>query len=46
MFKKASQLGPNKLKLDLKLLPKIFFRCISTEESTSKIDADLAQNEM
>ena len=41
------RLGTNKLKLDLKLLPKIFFDAtISTEKSTSEIDADLAQSEM
>ena len=41
------KLGTNKLKLDYKLLPKIFFcATISTEKSTSEIDADLVQNEM
>ena len=41
------KLGTNKLKLDSKLLPKIFFDAtISTEKSTSEIDADLAQNNM
>ena len=41
------KLSTNKLKLDLKLLPKIVFdAAISTEKSTSEIDADLVQNEM
>ena len=41
------KLATNELKLDFKRLPKIFFEAtISTEKSTSEIDADLAQNEM
>ena len=41
------KLGKNKINLYLKLLLKIFFGAtISTEKSTSEIDADLAQNEM
>ena len=45
---KNLKLGTNKLKLDFKLLPKVFFfnAAISTEKSTSEIDADLAQNDM
>ena len=43
--KKDLKLGTNKLKLNWKLLPKFFFEAtISTEKSTSEIDADLAQN--
>ena len=44
---KKMKLGTNKLKLDFKLLPKIYFfgTTIYTEKSTSKFDADLAQNE-
>ena len=37
------KLGTNKLKLDLNLLPKIFFRSNNIHR---EIDADLAQNEM
>ena len=40
------KLGTNKLKLDLTLLPKNIDATISTEKSTSVIDADLTQNEM
>ena len=41
------KLGTNKLKLNLKSLPKIYFDAtMSTEKSTIEIDADLAQNEM
>ena len=44
---KNLKLGTNKLKLDFKLFPKIFFDpTISTEKSISEIDADLAQFDM
>ena len=41
------KLGANKLKLDFNFTEKYFFYAtISTEKSTSEIEADLAQNEM
>ena len=44
---KTLKLGPNKIKLHLKLLPIIFFDATkSIAKSTSEVDADLAQNEM
>ena len=40
------KLGTNKLKIDFKILPKIFFDAtISTAKTTSEINADLAQND-
>ena len=40
------KLGTNKFKLVFKLLPETFFDAtISTEKTTSEIDANLAQNE-
>ena len=44
---KNLKLGTYRLKLDLQLLPKyIFDATISTEKSTSELDANLTQNEM
>ena len=44
---KNLKLGTNKLKLNFKMLPKIFFDAtLSTKIATTEIDADLSQNVM
>ena len=43
---KKMKLGTNKLKIDFKILPKMFFDAtISTAKTTNEINADLAQND-